>query len=395
MVRPPGHHRADETCTCLDHSPSPLAGGPSQLAGVESRLKITAKRTFSFHCLFRRQGSLIGEAVRGQRARRHAARTAVAYQPSEHSFSQGVAVVGEQFLEPGAGNGPVAAAAGFRRAGLLVRISSLPTCSTPSRSSPTTSGTPSSECRPRSAGNGLMTSARSTCSMNTGRRHAGEGSVELTALSRERIDVLPGRGADALETWLRTHPRVEIVCRDGSGAYAEAIRRALPDAVQVSDRWHLRKNLCDKTLAEIRSHSDCWASVNLARPAGVREQTTRERWQQIHDLLDKGVGLLECARRLDLSLNTVKRWKGAARDGVDLLVHRVCRLARRRPVVRVRGRSGPAGPAWFDQLPGSFPSGQPLPVQHMLDLRRTSHSSSPRVTWVSTTIPSPSIDIPA
>jgi hypothetical protein len=40
----------------------------------------------------------------------------------------------------------------------------------------------------------------------------------------------------------------------------------------------------------------------------VREQTTRERWHQVHDLLDNGVGLLECARRLNLALNTVKRY---------------------------------------------------------------------------------------
>lgn len=139
------------------------------------------------------------------------------------------------------------------------------------------------------------------------RRHR-YATILTDAETGERIDVLPGRGADALETWLRTHPGVQIVCRDGSGAYGEAIRRALPDAVQVSDRWHLWKNLCDKTLAEIRSHSACWATVNPPRPAGVREQTTRERWQQIHDLLDKGVGLLECARRLNLSLNTVKRY---------------------------------------------------------------------------------------
>ncbi len=58
--------------------------------------------------------------------------------------------------------------------------------------------------------------------------------------------------------------------------------------------------------AEVRSHSACGATVNPPRPAGVREQSTRERWRQIHNLLNKGVGLLECARRLNLSLNTVK-----------------------------------------------------------------------------------------
>ncbi|MFG1971788.1 ISL3 family transposase, partial [Nonomuraea fuscirosea] len=139
------------------------------------------------------------------------------------------------------------------------------------------------------------------------RRHR-YATVLTDAETGERIDVLPGRGADLLEAWLRSHPGVEIVCRDGSGAYGEAIRRALPDAVQAGDRWHLRANFRDKTLAEVRSHSACWATVNPPRPAGVHERTTRERWEQIHDLRGKGVGLLECARRLNLSRGTVKRY---------------------------------------------------------------------------------------
>ncbi|MFI7643793.1 ISL3 family transposase, partial [Nonomuraea sp. NPDC049400] len=68
------------------------------------------------------------------------------------------------------------------------------------------------------------------------RRHR-YATILTDAETGERIDVLPGRGADVLETWLRSHPGVEIVCRDGSGAYGEAARRALPDAVQVGDRW--------------------------------------------------------------------------------------------------------------------------------------------------------------
>ncbi|MET8538967.1 ISL3 family transposase [Streptomyces sp. NPDC005065] len=139
------------------------------------------------------------------------------------------------------------------------------------------------------------------------RRHR-YATIVINAETGERIDVLPDRSADTLEAWLREHPGAEIVCRDGSGAYGEAIRRALPAAVQVSDRWHLWHNLCDKALAEVRSHSSCWAIVNPPRPEGARGQTTRERWHQVHDLLGKGVGLLECARRLNLALNTVKRY---------------------------------------------------------------------------------------
>ncbi|MCY0963469.1 ISL3 family transposase [Streptomyces sp. H27-H5] len=140
------------------------------------------------------------------------------------------------------------------------------------------------------------------------RRHR-YATVIIDAETGERIDVLPDRASQTLAAWLREHPGAEYVCRDGSGSYGQAIRQALPEAVQVSDRWHLWSNLCGKVLAEVRSHAACWATaVNPARPGGVREQTTRERWQQVHNLLGKGVGLLECARRLDVALNTVKRY---------------------------------------------------------------------------------------
>ncbi|WP_318219258.1 ISL3 family transposase [Streptomyces sp. SCL15-6] len=146
------------------------------------------------------------------------------------------------------------------------------------------------------------------------RRRHRYATVVIDAETHERIDVLPDRTADTLEAWLREHPGIEIVCRDGSATYAEAIRRALPDAVQGADRWHLWHNLCEATLSEVKAHSTCWAAV-LDAPIydGPRAQTSLERWHQVHNLLEKGVGLLECARRLQLALNTVKRYARADR----------------------------------------------------------------------------------
>ncbi|MFD7408609.1 ISL3 family transposase [Streptomyces sp. NPDC059866] len=141
------------------------------------------------------------------------------------------------------------------------------------------------------------------------RRRHRYATIITDAETGRRVAVLPDREAMTLESWLRDHPGVEVVCRDGSATYAEAVRRALPDALQVSDRWHLWHNLCDKVLLEVRAHAACWATaVNPARPGGLREQTTRERWNKIHDLLGQGVGLLDCSRRLGLALNTVKRY---------------------------------------------------------------------------------------
>jgi transposase len=133
-------------------------------------------------------------------------------------------------------------------------------------------------------------------------------TVIIDAITRERVDVLADRQADTLEAWLRAHPGVRVVCRDSSGSYAEAIRRALPDAVQVGDRWHIWHNLAEAVVKEVAAHSVCWGKTGPPPKEGVRSATTRERCQQVHALLNQGVGLLECARRLGLALNTVKRY---------------------------------------------------------------------------------------
>lgn len=176
------------------------------------------------------------------------------------------------------------------------------------------------------------------------RRRHRYATIIIDAETGERIDVLPGREAAGLEAWLLEHPGVETVCRDGSATYAEAIRRALPDAVQVSDRWHLWRNLCDKVLAEVRAHASCWATVNPARPGGVHEQTIRERWHQIHDLLGRGVGLLECSRRLDLALNTVKRYSRIPEPPADRIAprYRTTLVDPYREHLRIRRATEPA-----------------------------------------------------
>ena len=82
---------------------------------------------------------------------------------------------------------------------------------------------------------------------------------------------------DVLETWLRSHPGIEVVCRDGSGAYGEAVRRALPGAIQAGDRWHLWHSLDVAVLKEVAAHSSCWAAAGPPPSDGKQAQTTAER----------------------------------------------------------------------------------------------------------------------
>jgi transposase len=81
--------------------------------------------------------------------------------------------------------------------------------------------------------------------------------VLIDAETGRRVDVVPGRTTGAAEGWLRDHPGVEVLCRDGSGAYGEAARRALPEAVQVSDRWHLWHLLGEAARKEVLAHCAC------------------------------------------------------------------------------------------------------------------------------------------
>ncbi|MFF1651733.1 ISL3 family transposase, partial [Streptomyces sp. NPDC058240] len=144
--------------------------------------------------------------------------------------------------------------------------------------------------------------------LRRGHRYA---TILINAETRERVEVLPDRKAETLTAWLRTHPGIEAVCRDGAAGYAQAVTDALPQVPQITDRWHLWHNLGEAVLKEVHAHAGCWAKCGPPSQARVREETTRERWHQVHALLDQGVGLLDCARRLQLALNTIKRYARA------------------------------------------------------------------------------------
>lgn len=64
--------------------------------------------------------------------------------------------------------------------------------------------------------------------------------------------MLDSRFKDEIVKWLKTYPNINIVTRDGSNIYREAISEALPNAIQISDKFHLFQNLTEVIAEEIR-----------------------------------------------------------------------------------------------------------------------------------------------
>jgi transposase len=91
------------------------------------------------------------------------------------------------------------------------------------------------------------------------------------------IDVLPDRTVETVSAWLKKHPTSDTISRDGSSEYASAIKKGAPQAREVSDRWHLVKNLvgCVSVLLA-RSVSLSFVVQKLReRPTPLRRSTSR------------------------------------------------------------------------------------------------------------------------
>lgn len=152
------------------------------------------------------------------------------------------------------------------------------------------------------------------------------------------IDLLPDRERTTVERWLSAHPGIEIVSRDRDSAYAQAVRHAAPQAVQVADRWHLLRS-CSDTL---RSALAPWDSLLKqmaqasvlepppAQPVAIQPCLTpgpgpvspakiearnrnRERRQvrylEVMERVQQGCSDNRIARELGLDRSTVVRWR--------------------------------------------------------------------------------------
>ena len=83
------------------------------------------------------------------------------------------------------------------------------------------------------------------------RRNQRYGTIICDLERRRPITLLPDREPATAQAWLAGQPQIAVVARD-RGGYALAATKALPQATQVADRWHLMENASHAFLDAVR-----------------------------------------------------------------------------------------------------------------------------------------------
>jgi hypothetical protein len=157
-----------------------------------------------------------------------------------------------------------------------------------------------------------------------GRRY---GTLLVDEDTRLPITLWEGRDAETLRDWLLEHPGVQIACRDGSPIYRQGIASGAPDAIQVSDRFHLWQGLSRRVQQIATVHRGCLptaAPEPYPGPATLADAeatpTTdspavshaKHLFETIHALTDTGRAYNAVARQLELNWRTVRKYATAS-----------------------------------------------------------------------------------
>jgi transposase len=84
------------------------------------------------------------------------------------------------------------------------------------------------------------------------KRNQRYGTLICDLERRRTIALLPDREPATAEAWLSGQPQIGLIARDRGGGYALAAARAVPEATQVADRWHLMENASRAFLDAVR-----------------------------------------------------------------------------------------------------------------------------------------------
>jgi len=144
------------------------------------------------------------------------------------------------------------------------------------------------------------------------------------------MDMIETRETEEVAQWLAKYPNVKIVSRDGSHSYASAITKGLPGAIQISDRFHLLKNLCDLA-------NTCFKRIFQGR-VPIPMTSESERRKQIFSLgtSEEKVNLLKTLLSEGRTLREIQSITGMPGEKVRKYLNKLSAIGKKRQTVRAK-----------------------------------------------------------
>lgn len=125
------------------------------------------------------------------------------------------------------------------------------------------------------------------------------------------IDLIESRELLDVVEWLSSYPNIKLVSRDGSITYKKAITLAHPQAIQVSDRFHILKNLTSYCKDALLKLFKAKVKINLAESEPILPLNTtllkKEKVEQILQLTKDGIKASHICKQLKIDIRTLKK----------------------------------------------------------------------------------------
>jgi len=144
------------------------------------------------------------------------------------------------------------------------------------------------------------------------------GTVMVNIETGKVVDILESRDYDDVEKWFKSFPNIQVFSRDGSITYAKAMRDSHPEAIQISDRFHLLKNLTDyckdyikrtiKNKIEIESTAETVIIDNIDRKVKYQYETIWDLITDVKKLRSEGHTIEQISASLGLGNKTIIKY---------------------------------------------------------------------------------------
>lgn len=143
--------------------------------------------------------------------------------------------------------------------------------------------------------------------------------------SHRIIDMINSRELEDVKEWLNTYKNLKVISRDGSIVYKNAISLAHPKAIQVSDRFHILKNLTEYCKTYLTTKFNVNVAIDEIKECSARKAeenqiqylTLETKWKEVNKLIESGISKSSACKQLHLNITTYNKLIKLSQDDIN------------------------------------------------------------------------------